>query len=209
MNKLVQLVNEWDKFEKNNSKATIDEFCRYYLNRKKAATQKLAGGIIPTGQTSLLMKIIARITGAFSVYQKLAMAEAGLPFPDAYFYLHGLFNLGEIKKTELINYLLAEYTTGITGIDKLINYSLIDERPGKTDKRVKLISLSKKGEKLLQKCYKNAGKPGQMIFNSLSEKDIKFCINLLSAIEIKHSALAVKYKTETFDTMYLQAMNNG
>ena len=94
-------------------------------------------------------------------------------------------------------------------LTNLINESLIDERPGKTDKRIKLIRISKKGEKLLQKCYKNAGKPGQMIFNSLAEKDIKFCIDLLSAIEIKHSALAVKSKTETFETIYVQAMTNG
>ena len=98
MNKLVQLVNEWDKFERSNSKTTIDEFCRYYLNRKKAAKQKLAGGIIPTERTSLLMKIIARITGAFSVYQKLAMEEAGLPFPDAYFLSAWLIQFGRNKK---------------------------------------------------------------------------------------------------------------
>jgi DNA-binding MarR family transcriptional regulator len=206
MNKTVELVTAWAQFEEQHAGSTIPDFCRYYLATHATDSpgpqkKQLAGGVIPAASSSLLMKIMARLVNVFTLYHRAAMDKVGLPFTDGYFYLHGLKNLGEVKKTDLINYLLAEYTTGMTYIDRLLEAGLVAERAGESDKRTKLIRLTGKGEELLIRCYKYAGKPGEMIFAGLPEEDIKLCIQLLAEIEIQHSAYVTRNKGKDFEEM--------
>jgi hypothetical protein len=49
MNKAVELVTEWARFEKRYKNATLEEFCRHYLTsqREKRETGENFRGVIP------------------------------------------------------------------------------------------------------------------------------------------------------------------
>ncbi|MDB5036194.1 MAG: MarR family transcriptional regulator [Chlorobi bacterium] len=210
MNRIVQLVNEWDSFESEHPDAEIEDFCRYFLARAEQASMSVpAPTATPAGipDSGLLLKLMGRIAGAFGVYHRAAMAKTKLPFPDAFFYLNFLKQLGEIRKTELINSMVAEYTTGMEAINRLIRDGLIAERPDENDGRAKLVSLSKRGERVLAGCYEYVGKAGEMIFKGVRPDTLKLCIALLSGVEAKHSRLAVELKNREFDEMYGAVMN--
>lgn len=61
--------------------------------------------------------------------------------------------MGEVKKTDLINYLFYEYTTGIEVINKFVTDRLISEKQDPNDKRAKLIKLTEKGLEALNESY--------------------------------------------------------
>jgi DNA-binding MarR family transcriptional regulator len=196
MNKAVQLLIEWDQFEQNNPQADIEQFCRYYLAQKEHKTKDHSQG------QGYLLKIIGRIASAFNVYHRAAMSKTKLPSPESFYFLNGLAQLGEVKKTELINYLFTEYTKGMEVISKLLEHGLIVEKTDENDKRAKLLSLTKKGKTALQESYNQSAKASQMIFNGMNADSVQLCIQLLKGVEEKNSRLAPEVKGLDFEEMY-------
>jgi len=207
MNKLVTLVNEWDAFEKTNTGTEIADFCRYYLAREKGADETLmVKGAKPPSDEALMLKTMGYILSAFGIYFRAAMTDAKLPFPEAFYYLNSLHWMKEAKKTELINYAMVEYTTGMDAIGKLVKLGLISEKQHSTDKRAKMLHMTPKGEKLLQDCYPYMRRASAMLFKDFDPQMLKLCISLLSNVEIKNSQLAVTLRNLDFETMYKEVM---
>lgn len=203
MNKVVKLVNEWDAFEQTHPAGDVADFCRFYLAQTAMANKsKMVGGHIPPKEEALLMKIMGHIMSAYSIYHQAAMDAAGAPFREAFYFLNVLRHSGEMKKTELVNSLLMEYTTGMDGINKMIKAGYINERAHDTDKRARLINLSPKGEMLLQKCYTQMGKLTDMMCKGMHPEAIKLCISLLSEMEMRQSEVVHKAKGLSFDEMH-------
>jgi DNA-binding MarR family transcriptional regulator len=207
MSKLVDLVNQYDAFEKTNKSTDIADFCRYYLAKEKGADESLmVKGAKPPSDEALMMKTMGYIISAFGIYFRAAMIEAKLPFPEAFYFLNSLHWLKQAKKTELINYTMVEYTTGMDCISKLVKDGLISEKPHETDKRAKMLHLTAEGERLLQFSYPYMHKACQMIFKDFDPQMLKLCISLLSNIEIKHSHLAIAVRHLDFESMYKEVM---
>jgi DNA-binding MarR family transcriptional regulator len=196
MNKAVQLLIEWDTFDQTHPEADIEQFCRYYLAKQE---QKKGNSQYSQG---LLLKIMGRITSAFSFYHRAAMSKTKLPSPESFYFLNGLAHLGEVKKTDLINYLFYEYTTGMSVIQEILKHNLIAEKSAPTDKRAKLINLTDKGKQVLNESYAQSARVNQMLFKGMKEDSVKLCIELLKDIEEKHSKLVIELKNMDFDEMY-------
>jgi DNA-binding MarR family transcriptional regulator len=201
-NPLVELVQAWVSFARNDG-ANADDFCRYFLasrNHDSAAETK-------EFQRGQLARIIGRIGSAYSVYHRAAIEKMGLPTPDSFYFLNSLYQLGEVKKIGLINYMFAEVTTGMLTIQKLLEGGLVQERPDPDDGRAWLIKLTEKGKKKLASCRENAIRVNEIIFKQLDSEAIAVCISLLSPVERLHSTQAVQLKNKPFDEIYKSVMN--
>lgn len=208
MNKVVALVNAFDEYEKQQEGADIADFCRYYLTMQDAQQKEgLVGGHIPPSDHALMMKLLGRLMGAYEVYHSAAMAKTQLPFREGFYILNYLNYATEVKKTDLINYLLIGYTTGMDFITKLMREGLVQEREHDTDKRAKLISLTEKGKTVLQECYPYMDKVSRMVLKGLSPNALKLCISLMSELEIKQSKFALAVRGKDFDEMFETVMN--
>jgi DNA-binding MarR family transcriptional regulator len=196
MNKSVQLLIEWDTYERSHSGAEIEDFCRYRLAKTDQADTD------PSYDQGLLLKIIGRIGSAFGLYHRAAMKEAALPSPESFYFLNGLAHLGVVKKTGLINYLFYEYTTGMEVISKLLLNSLISEESDPNDKRARLIALTEKGKSVLRESYSQSARVSKMIFGDMDRESVKLCIHLLKNIEEKHSRMAIELRNKDFEEMY-------
>jgi len=196
MNKSVQLLIEWDAFERSHSGAEIEDFCRYRLAKTDQADTD------PSYDQGLLLKIIGRIGSAFGLYHRAAMKDADLPSPESFYFLNGLAHLGVVKKTGLINYLFYEYTTGMEVISKLLLNSLISEESDPNDKRARLIALTEKGKSVLRESYSQSARVSKMIFGDMDRESVKLCIHLLKNIEEKHSRMAIELRNKDFEEMY-------
>jgi len=203
MNKSVQLLIEWDAFERSHSGAEIEDFCRYRLAKTDQADTD------PSYDQGLLLKIIGRIGSAFGLYHRAAMKEADLPSPESFYFLNGLAHLGVVKKTGLINYLFYEYTTGMEVISKLLLNRLISEESDPNDKRARLIALTEKGKSVLRESYGQSSRVSKMIFGDMDRESVKLCIHLLKNIEEKHSRMAIELRNKDFEEMYRVVCNES
>ena len=198
---IVKLVTEWSAFEDKHPNADIQVFCRYILSRPDAKASRPRSENI-----GHLARIIGRLSSAYALYHRAAVDGSKLPSNESFFYLNCLFQLGEVKKTELINYLFAEITTGMEGINKLVKAGLAKERADPADGRAKLVSITDKGLRKLKECMPNAQKVNEMIFRDLSDDTISTVIQLLQSAEAIHSKKSIELKQQPFAAMYREMM---
>jgi DNA-binding MarR family transcriptional regulator len=204
MNKTIELVNSWGTFEEKHPKGSIEDFCRHYLAKQEQQKikGKMVGGVVPSFNDGLLLKIIGRIQKLNMNYANLALKGSALNQIEEYGILQTIKLENNPRKTDLIYANLLELSSGTDMLTRLKNRGLIKEYDDKEDKRSKRIELTTKGEKAIEatklKIFKNA----KLLMNDLSEDDKALCIQLLKNIEIKFSALWQKHKGKEFDEIY-------
>lgn len=205
MNKTVELVNEWAKFEQKFKEATIDEFCRHYLTsqREKNKIGQNFRGVIPPQVDSYLSKLVSHVSRIMELYNGISLREISeIKQLEDFYFLNSITHLGESRKTDIISYNFMELSSGIDILNRLKQNKLIEERSDPVDKRAKLVKVTAKGQKLLLKCYENLNKASDVVFWNMSQEDKKLCIQLLKGVEIKHSKLVMEIRNKNIDEIH-------
>ncbi|WP_259068980.1 MarR family winged helix-turn-helix transcriptional regulator [Mucilaginibacter sp. X4EP1] len=183
MKPIVELISAWDEYaSKSNQECSVKDFCAYYLDSYQAQHQTVAQAV-----DNNLAKIIGRLASINKTYLKLAFRE----IPDAeiewYFLLGRIKQAGEIRKTDVISLnLLLEPTTCIDITNRMIKVGLVTEKTDKLDKRVRLLTISPKGEQLLAEMELLANKTNSMLFGGLAVEDKEKIISTLQIAERYH-----------------------
>lgn len=206
MKPVVQLIDEWTAFEEVSEQPSVEAFCRYYLQKQRPKPKQAGkkGERIMNG--AYLLKTLGRILSAYSLYFRSAVNHIGIPPAESFYYLNGLLHLGEVRKSDLINYMFAETTTGMEVINRLIREDKIDERTSPDDKRAKLIKVNENGIATLNEYYKISGKVVEMTFKGIDDDILTDCYEMLKYCEQRNSAIAIELKNKPFDQMYEHAM---
>lgn len=100
---------------------------------------------------------------------------------------------GSAKKTDLINMLLIEYTTGMDTIRRLINNDLLEELSDETDKRVKLLRLTTRGKQVLEKGNIKMSEERFMFLACISPNKWKKTLTVLEEINEFHSSIYLNH----------------
>lgn len=206
MKPIVQLIEEWSAFEELDTDHNVEAFCRYYLQKQRPKPKHPGkkGERIMNG--AHLLKVMGRILSAYSLYFRSAVNHIGAPPAESFYYLNSLLQLGEVRKSDLINYMFAETTTGMEVINRLIREKKITERTSPDDKRAKLITITDKGLKALDEYYKISGKVVEMTFKDINDDVIVDCYEMLKYCEQRNSTVAIELKNKPFEQMYDQIM---
>jgi DNA-binding MarR family transcriptional regulator len=208
MNKTVELVNHWAEFETKYPKGNIEDFCRHYLahQKQKKIAGPLVGGVVPSFNEGLLLKIIGRISKLNMAYANIALRGTELNQIEEFGILQTIKKEKNPKKTEVIYANLFELSSGTDMLNRMKKRGLIKEYTDKEDKRSKRIELTPKGEKTAVACSAKIGKNAKMLMNDLDDDAKELCIQLLQNTEIKFSALWQQHKGKEFDDIYKELM---
>lgn len=206
MKPIVQLVEEWSAFEEISTDHSVEAFCRYYLQKQRPKPKHAGkkGERIMNG--AYLLKTLGRILSAYSLYFRAAVNHISAPPAESFYYLNGLLHLGEVRKSDLINYMFAETTTGMEVINRLIREKKVAERASPDDKRAKLIKVTEKGLAALDEYYKISGKVVEMTFKGVDDDILTDCYEMLKYCEQRNSGIAIELKNKPFEQMYEYAM---
>ena len=210
MNKTVELVKVWGDFEQKHPQGGIEDFCRHYLAKQhqKNISGTLVGGVVPSFNDGLLMKIIGRISKLNMAYVNIALKGTGLNQIEEFGVLQTIRKEKDPKKTEVIYANLFELSSGTDMLNRMKKRGLIKEYANKEDKRSKRIELTSKGEKVAANAMEKIKMNATMLMKDLSNDDKELCIQLLKNIEIKFSALWQKHKGKEFEEIYKELMRN-
>lgn len=210
MNKTVVLVNAWAGFEEKYPHATVEDFCRHYLDSRKKQKNKavLTGGIVPPTSEGLLMKIIGRIARLGLLYSNLALQDTGLNQIEEFGVLATILQLKNPTKITVINANLLEVSSGTDLLSRMKKRGLIREQNDLSDKRSKRLSLTAKGERITKECAARITQNSQMLFHGLSYDDKERCISVLKHVEMKFSSLWPEHKSLSFDEVYDATMRD-
>jgi len=204
MNKTVELVTHWGAFEQQYPNGSIEDFCRHYLAHQKQKNTEgvLVGGVVPSFNDGLLMKIIGRISKLNMAYANIALKGTELNQIEEFGILQTIKKEKNPKKTEVIYANLFELSSGTDMLNRMKKRGLIKEYADKDDKRSKRIELTPKGEKTAAACSEKIGRNAKMLMRGLDDDAKDLCIQLLKNIEIEFSALWQKHKGKEFEDIY-------
>ncbi|WP_346317863.1 MarR family transcriptional regulator [Chitinophaga sp. YIM B06452] len=204
MTELVKLIGAWEEYSRKNTAASATEFCMYFL--AKESNSQLFSGLTPPDLDTVFAKLIGRLAGMQTVYSKMALQEMPGFELEWFYFLNSIYHLKEVKKAQIIQYNFTEQTTGIDILSRLKKLGYVAERTDPDDKRAKLVSITKAGEKILFKIYQLLYKPTLLMYQGIDPKDKQVVINILKDTEHQHQELLSNSRNKSIDDLLLEAL---
>lgn len=130
--------------------------------------------------------LIWRLSKFIRHYVKPILSENGLSSPDDFAILAHVDYLKTCSKKEALEANIIEISTGIEMIKRLIKQDLLTEKENEEDKRQKLISLTPKGQKLLQNIYISFSNIQDLLMNMPNNERVNL-ITILKNLDEFHT----------------------
>jgi hypothetical protein len=185
MNKTVELLNLWAKYEEENPKAELSQFCQAYLVNQERKKQETGfwQSPVPPDSVSMLTKLVGRIARLHTIYTVGAFKDCGISSFDEFLYLNSIANTSNPKKTDVILANFNELSSGLLILDRLKKANLIVEQGDELDKRTKRLEITKEGASVLKDCYQKLTEVNEKCFGGLTEEQVQLCIQVLQPVE--------------------------
>ena len=207
MDEVINILQNWSDYRKEHPKSEFEDYCRFYVASRTLKTSGSSKIVRPSNPDGLFMMSLSRSILAFWVYMRIALKGMPLRSIEDIMFCSALNNLGESRKTDVINYAMMEISTGTDILNRLIKKGFINQRVDPNDKRSRLLTLTPAGTIALKKCFKKAALARKLFLADLTEDDKKLITNILFPLQEKHSKLAVESKGKTIEEVY--ALNMG
>ena len=159
------LIEHWEKYLSSHTEGNLHRFGEWL----SAQTEQYQGNMLQSDLQKYFDKnsqernyshlnseaayLVYRLTKFIKSYTKPVLERAGLINQDEFSILSHVQFLKECTKKRAIDDNLIDTNTGIDMIRRLINKGFLKERINAEDKREKIISLTRKGEKALGVIY--------------------------------------------------------
>lgn len=205
MNKTALLVNLWAAYEEQHPQATLEDFFRFQL--QASATQHTEKLMAESWQmvpdlNGELVKLIRRIGKFHMVYSNKALEGSGLDQIEEFGILVGIFNQVNPIKSEAIFNNIMELSSGTNMLIRLKERGLVDEYADADDKRVKRLKLTAKGAETLKQAKKQVLRVAAMMVHGLTDEEKQLCLQILTPIDTRFSAVVQKQKNKSFNEIY-------
>ena len=214
-----QLIDLWEQFEELVPETpTLLDFSEWLTARikekslsNKKTSPKLefkhpsdsASRIPYPDDRSRFQEQILRIAKFEEFYIRKYLADLPVNTRLEYLFLHTVNQLDKVRKTDLINLHLVEYTTGMDTISRLVKNGLLAEMPDQNDKRAKLLILSKEGGEILQKANKSIDEMRIMFLACISPNKWKKALSVLHEIDDFQTKIYMQH----YDKPYAEISN--
>ncbi len=212
-NVIKQIIDLWEEYESNADQIQLTDFAEWLnlqvkersdLNEKTATSRFRSAPSLQSqalknfDEATRFMEYISRIS-RFNEFYTRKFFE-GLPINSRleFLFLQTVNLTGKAKKTDLINYLLVEYTTGMDIIKRLINNGLLQEALNENDKRVKLLEITEEGKDKLLLAEKRLKDERTMFLACTSMNKWKKAMPVLEEICDFHNAIYNKHNDKPY-----------
>jgi MarR family transcriptional regulator, lower aerobic nicotinate degradation pathway regulator len=199
--KIVELVNLFHQYQQDQPNAEISDFCQDYLLKQDIS--KRLESPCDTGDFShqyadevidmRLGGVLGRLSRFGLVYSRKAFQELEVNNLEDFVYLKVLENIGGTpKKSELINYCLSEFSSGIEIIKRLVALGLLEEFPDEDDKRSKRLKMTDKGREVLAETMLKMEDVSKLVYLPLSEDEKEIVLRIMQKLDRLHMGLHIQ-----------------
>ncbi|TWR24712.1 winged helix-turn-helix transcriptional regulator [Mucilaginibacter pallidiroseus] len=134
-------------------------------------------------------------------YGKKALKGSPLSTLDEFSFMIVLMTHKHLTKTELINKLIIEKTSGVEVIKRLLKNGMFEEHKNPDDKRSVLVSLTEKGKNTVIELLPNMRLLGDVVVGNLAEVEISSLSYLLRKLDYFHNENYVQHRENALSEM--------
>lgn len=135
------------------------------------------------------------------IYFKKALKGANIKTLDEFSFLIVLMTYPSLSKTELIQKLIMEKTSGVEVIKRLLKHGLIEEFDNPHDKRSVLVAITAKGKKELASLFPKMGLVGSVIIGNLTPVEVSSLSFLLRKLDYHHNDIFLHHRHLTLEEL--------
>lgn len=210
---LKQLIDLYAQYEGGEKSPDIFSFIQWVGNKYDSEPETLktkerehysqhGASEIPVYKSlelrSRFLENIAALSRYHEFYTKKALKDIEINSRMEYLFLQTVENMQQAKKTDLINVLQIEYTTGMDTIRRLLNNDLLSETTNENDKRSRLLQLTDKGEKVLSLANKNMADEACLFLATTSDNKWKKVLLVLEEMNDFHRFVYENHSDKPF-----------
>jgi len=196
---LIQLIDHLFKFDEayGGEDYSITDFIGY-LNANQPtqlpSIRELAGGEEEwvrnnQDQNTEIARLLVFIYRYAVMYFKKGLRESNINTLDEFSFLIVLMTYPSLTKTELINKLIMEKTSGIEVIKRLLKQELIYEFDNPNDKRSMMVAITPKGKTELAELLPKMGLVGSLVVGNLTPTEVSSLSFLLNKLDYHHNEI--------------------
>jgi len=151
---------------------------------------------------SAISTLLVHINRYAKTYSKSAISDSDFSTQEDFIYLINLKNLGAMSKIDLIKKNIHEKPVGILIINRLLKQGWIEQHDSLQDKRIKLVTITKKGQKVLESQMVKIRKATRIVSGNLTHSEKMELIRILNKLDqfhqpIYHQSINTKDLVET------------
>jgi DNA-binding MarR family transcriptional regulator len=136
-----------------------------------------------------------------AMYFKKALEEGNINTLDEFSFLIVLMTYPSLTKTELINKLIMEKTSGVEVIKRLLKQELIREFDNPNDKRSILVAITAKGKMEVSELLPRMGLVGSVVVGNLSQSEISSLSFLLRKLDYHHNDIFMNFRNSSLEEL--------
>lgn len=144
---------------------------------------------------------LARLGKYAKYYVKDALKHTPLLGMDDFGFLASVVENGELSKSALIAYNVAEVPTGMDIIKRLVKNELLEEVVNKADRREKLVHATELGKQTFFRATQGIAKVGSVLCGQLNEVEKKELLTLLERLDHFHEKIYRENKQYDIDAI--------
>lgn len=135
------------------------------------------------------------------VYFKKALKEGNINTLDEFSFLIVLMTYPSLSKTELIQKLIMEKTSGVEVIKRLLKNGLIEEFANPNDKRSVLVAITVKGKEELAALLPRMGLVGGVVVGNLTPPEVSSLSFLLRKLDYYHNDIFLHHRNLSLEEL--------
>ncbi len=183
--KLIDLANQWGKFENEYPDGDLAQFCHWQLSQNEDNT--FVGNEKSFSNEGYSAQLLATLARYAQIYSDDILKLHGLESVYEWGFLMRVLEMENPKKSELIEKQVVGFTSGIGIINRLVKRKLLKEVVDKNDKRTKRISLTPAGFDILEATLPDMDKLSHIIFYPLNERERNMLLSILQKLYLVHN----------------------
>lgn len=192
LKEVLDLIEEFEKekFKHLDEELCLDDFTRWisfnYRFKNKEEEPNWEGKEKGRSPESVINTLIVHLNRYARLYSKSAIHGSEFSTQDDFIYLINLKAFGQMTKMELVKKNVHEKPAGMQIINRLIKNNWVSQKPSKTDKRSKLISITPKGLKVLEQQMGKIRQATSIVTGNLTDPEKMELIRLLDKLNDFH-----------------------
>jgi DNA-binding MarR family transcriptional regulator len=187
MNKTFEVVKAWAAFEEKFPEGTIEDFCRYYLTNDKEKEMDAVELYDDCNNRFDLSRTMNQLSRLWMHFTQVAIRPFDVSNFEEFVFLYTVDAVKQIRKKDLIYMHFIEISSGLLIIDRLIKKEMLKETVHEKDKRAKLLTITQKGQNVLQQSRLALDKVAEEMYGQMPNDDMLLCTKLLS-LPLKRNA---------------------
>ncbi len=200
-NPVIELVKAYESFINQNPEGSLVEFCEEFANKARMENFTIESYSVEVPEeieapkpSDEMGRYLARATKHLHFYSRKIMLPMPIDNLEDFAYLAEAHFGGAMKRSELINKNLSEFTSGTNVINRLIKAGYLEEFPDPQDARSKQVKITGEGISVIIECVQQMHTADKVLFGILTEEEKTIVTQVLRKIDTHHSKNFVEFR---------------